>query len=84
VQGYQDWSEHLSDIKEMSEGTSAKVGTTITIAVGLNWVDVAYMSVVPQPDRAIFGKGESVSTISGRQDAIEHIDAGLYGSDDVG
>ncbi|GAG45283.1 unnamed protein product, partial [marine sediment metagenome] len=63
---------------------SAKISTTITVAAGFNGSAIFYMSAVPQADGAILGKGKSVSTISGRQDTVEHINAGPDSGNDIG
>lgn len=84
MQGHQDWAEHFSDVKEMSESTSAKIPAAVAVAAGFNWSGVVYMGTVPHPQKTIFGKSHGVSAVPGWKDAIKHINAGLDGSNDIG
>ncbi len=67
----------------MSENSSAKISTTITVAADFNWSTVLYVRIVPQADGAIFSKGKGISTVPRRQDTVKHINAGSYGCYDV-
>ena len=84
MQRYEDWPEHFIYVEKMPNRSSAKVPAAVTVAILLYWVGIADVGAVSQPQGAVLRKGISISSVSRRQDAVEHVDAGFYGSYDIG
>jgi hypothetical protein len=67
----------------MSQGGPAEIPAAVTVAIGFDWPGVFYMCIVPQSQGAFFRKSKGVSSVSGWQDTIEHIDSRLDGGNDI-
>lgn len=68
----------------MPDGAPAEIFAAVTVAAGLDWFGILYVSAVSHTDWAVFGQSKCVSAISGRYGAVKHIDAGPDGGNNVG
>lgn len=83
MQRRQDWAEHFSSVEEVSQCASAKILAAVAVTTWLDRPGVVYVRTISQSHRPVFSKGKGISSVSRRQDAIEHIDAGSNGGNDV-
>src|SRR5258706_12098493 len=79
----EDGSKHLVGEKKVADGAAGEIAASVAITVIFYRTRIAGEFGIAEAERAGGGEGVGVAAVAGGENAVEHVDAGGDGGDDV-